>query len=127
MNTFLKVGMAASGALAIAFVVTFATGRSSIPAAPVPPSIGKSDRLKDPERITVRTVPIVPTPAPTPEPAPVPVQKPKAEPVVKEATVEEERPRRRGTRSERRSRRDVCSRHNMRKVMVGRYRWRCRK
>jgi len=57
---------------------------------------------------------------------------PRPEPVTQVAeTVEEEpqriiRPRRRVVHFVKRSG-DICQRHNMRKVMVGKYRWRCKK
>jgi hypothetical protein len=124
MRGFVKYGMIAASAMAVACVVTFAVGRSS---PPPPRMMAKVDpALEQPIRV-IQTVKIEPTSKPAPEPPAAPPPGPKAEPVVKEATADEERPRRHRTRSERRSRGDVCSRHNMRKVMVGRYRWRCRK
>jgi hypothetical protein len=46
----------------------------------------------------------------------------KMPPLVRVEAVDEVRPRRRFA-----ERGDVCSRHGMRKAMVGKYRWRCRK
>jgi len=68
----------------------------------------------------VRTISILRPVVQTAEIAhPPPVARPEIEP-------EPPPPRRRSVRYQRRSG-DICSRHNMRKVMVGRYKWRCRR
>jgi hypothetical protein len=71
----------------------------------------------------VRTVPIVRPPpalAPAPEPEPVVLRDPPPERIVRRA-------RQRVARIAARRPADVCQRHGMRKVMVGRYKWRCRR
>ena len=73
-----------------------------------------------PTVIRVRTIPIVRTPTPSvpaPEapPSTIPVAEPTPPVRQREAAV---RVSRRG---------DICTKHNMRKVKVGRYRWRCRR
>ncbi|RPI46979.1 MAG: hypothetical protein EHM67_00425 [Hyphomicrobiaceae bacterium] len=47
-------------------------------------------------------------------------------PPVARPEIEPEPPRRRSIRYQHRSG-DICGRHKMRKVMVGRYKWRCRR
>jgi len=73
-----------------------------------------------PAVIKVRTIPIVRTstlsvPVPENPPSTIPVAEPTPPVRQREAAV---RVSRGG---------DICQRHNMKKVMVGRYRWRCRR
>jgi hypothetical protein len=97
------------------------------PAAPVA-SVQRSDKLyvepvPPPPVVQVRTIPIVPDIVPPPQSLPPP------SPPAKEAAAaaEEDGPDRVRASSNRvRSRGDICQRHGLRKVKVGRYRWRCR-
>jgi len=129
-------GVVLSGlaALAVGIVVAFAAGRSDPPLPPAPREAVKSDRVDIEDRLreagrtklieTIRVIPISPPVAPAPVPSPV-VEQPPASPVATVAPDDEEPPRRRAR--ERPGRRgDLCQRHGLRKVMVGRYRWRCR-
>jgi hypothetical protein len=59
-------------------------------------------------------------------------EEPKPPPVVQEQEEEEPSPkvhrtRREAKREKRTARGDVCQRHRMRKVLIGKYKWRCRK
>jgi hypothetical protein len=120
-------GAAGLAALAAAFVVTFAVGRSAPPAAvgsttPQPaesaPDIDDNTRQLGYAKL-VETVKITPTPAPTVVPpiviAPVDSQR--------EASAAH-RHLRPIVRSEPKN---ICERHKMTKVKVGRYGWRCKK
>ena len=102
------------------------------------PFLKKTDRL--PEVRLVRTVPIT---RPDPERFAEPVREvqPPAAAIAAGAAerlretkltpppeAEDDPPRRRKAKATRHaSRGDVCSRHGQRKVMVGKYRWRCRR
>jgi len=100
------------------------------------PAAKKEDRL--PETRIVRTIPITQPPKVA---EPVREVQPPAAAIAAGAAerlretkltpppeAEEDPPRRRKVRAKReRHAGDVCSRHGQRKVMVGKYRWRCRR
>ena len=132
-------GVTALAVLVVVFAIQRVPSaeRIEVPKPTLQDRLDSVEPMKKQDRI-IRAVPIVradPTPVKTErivaqEPpsmaiaaaAPLPVSEP----------VEEEAPR---PRTKRRvavthhaaTRGDVCRRHNMRKVMVGKYRWRCRR
>jgi len=79
----------------------------------------KQDRVRLIEIVSAAPKPVV-TERITPPDAPV------VPPVLVVQDVDKPAPQHRRHHVEARSR-DVCARHNMRKVMVGKYRWRCRR
>jgi hypothetical protein len=79
--------------------------------------------LKKADMDRVRTIPLA-KPVVTERVVPDPVATP---PVEEALDAPAPRHRRRQVKTERTERRDVCARHGQRKVMVGKYRWKCRK
>jgi hypothetical protein len=73
-----------------------------------------------PLQTPVRTIQITRTATPAPEAVPLPPERPVV--VVSERPVAEYKPRPARSRGD-----DLCARHGMRKVMVNRYSWRCRR
>jgi hypothetical protein len=89
------------------------------------PAAKKEDRL--PEARAVRTIPITQPAAAIGAAA---SERLRSVVLTPPPEAEEDPPRRRKVRAKRErhaSRGDVCSRHGQRKVMVGKYRWRCRR
>jgi len=122
------------GAAMLALVITLAFGRQSpAPVAPAAPaqveqqSTPKTDSLHhELAREALRSAMIataeakkVQTETIRPEPTIIP-------PIVQVQEEPEPKPRRK-IRAASHKRSDVCQRHGQRKVMVGKYRWRCRK
>jgi hypothetical protein len=80
------------------------------------------ERFVSPEPRVVSTERVVPEPAATPAPAPTVVP-----PIIRANVEEDDDPKPRRARKHT-TRRDVCARHNMRKVLIrGGKSWRCRK
>lgn len=140
MRSHLKYALAAAAITALA--ATLALGRSGSTTAT---TLSGSTEIETssfdeiwrsasvPLALTVRQIAMSPPPVETTAPPPAtvvpPVIRPEAEEETEVAEAEAATKRRRYvTRQKiRKSGRDICARHNMRKVKVGRYRWRCRR